>query len=87
MTWSWFSFLMGAPVWGSLGALMFGVAMAARAIREASSAPRDDDGRHDREEQGSAARERTPIPIAEGASVLALDGYQAARGAQSTGGR
>ena len=33
MTWSWFSFLAGAPVWGSLAVLLYGSASAVKAIR------------------------------------------------------
>ena len=33
MTWSWFSFLIGAPLWGSIAVLLYGSASAVKAIR------------------------------------------------------
>ena len=33
MTWSWFSFLVGAPLWGSVAVLLYGSASAVKAIR------------------------------------------------------
>lgn len=33
MTWSWFSFLVGAPLWGSIAVLLYGSASAVKAIR------------------------------------------------------
>lgn len=64
MTWSWFSFLIGAPLWGSTAVLLYGSASAVKAIRHRADevAPQWDD-------QPAPVRSRPrPAPLPEEAT-------------------
>lgn len=50
MTWSWFSFLVGAPIWGSIAVLLYGSASAVKAIRN-------------RADEAPAPRKEHPAPV------------------------